>query len=168
METDTALLREQKGAASRIMPNVKHALYVDNPPPEYSESNEARKKSQDILLSQLAFSTERYKPPVLDEVNEKISEHVENQRKAVEKQEQLEKELKEARTQNEKLRLQSEIREQQQTQTKAGENMVQEMTGVIQKKEQGIGERILGGLGALVDSGFGGLVMSTAKRCSVM
>ena len=83
-------------AADRILPNVKHFLYVDNPPEEYG-GKEIREKSRDILLAHLINCEKVFQLSARREVEERISQHVNAHQEALKKQEQPEAELKSSR-----------------------------------------------------------------------
>ena len=107
---DKKTLREEGGpAANRILPFVKHFLYVDNPPEEYG-GKEIREKSRDILLTHLIVNCEKvFKPPARREVDQRISQHANAHQEALQKQAQMEAELKQAHEENERLRIQVEV-----------------------------------------------------------
>ena len=108
MADDKKKLREEGGpAADRILPNVKHFLYVDNPSEEYG-GKEIRQKSRDFLLAHLINCEKVFQLSARREVEERISQHVNAHQEALKKQEQLEAELK-VHDEIERLRIPVEV-----------------------------------------------------------
>ena len=71
---DCRQLRQQEGAASRIMAAVTKIIHVDNRPRDYDGWERSRQQSRDRLMAQLVESEDIYKPPDLVEVNARISD----------------------------------------------------------------------------------------------
>ena len=94
---DKEKLTRMSGAASRIVSHIKNIIYVDNPPPEYSDWRR-RKMSRDILLEHLVDKCQTvFRPPELDQVNKEIDVYVEEVLQSQETIKRLETELKEVR-----------------------------------------------------------------------
>ena len=145
------------------MPQVKHMMYVDNPPEQY-DGVKIRRQSQEILLAHLALQKKTFKPPVLEEVQARISAHVESQRAAVERLDELQEQLEEACQGMEKLRIQNEIAEEERKKAESEARMVREMNNVVEQRKKGFGETVLGRVGWAVDKG----VDKVTSSCSVM
>ncbi|XP_062514317.1 uncharacterized protein LOC134189935 [Corticium candelabrum] len=168
---DKKKLKEEGGsAASRILPYVRYFLYVDNPPEQYG-GKEVRECSKEILLKHLIVNCEKvFQPPVMREVKQKISEHARAHQEAIDKQVQLKAELKEARDQVERLRIQAEVDKASKEKDEAGKAMAREMEAIIDRKarERGVASRILGSVGGAIDKTAGFMVNTAKKACSVM
>ncbi|XP_062506670.1 uncharacterized protein LOC134183205 [Corticium candelabrum] len=132
---DKKKLREEGGpAAGRILPNVKHFLYVDNPPEEYG-GKEIREKSRDILLTHLIVNCEKvFQPPIMREVKERISQHANAHQEAIKKQEQMEVELKRVHDEIERLQIQVEVNKANREKEEAEKAMAREMEAIIEQK----------------------------------
>ena len=134
---DKKKLREEGGpAANRILPFVKHFLYVDNPPEEYG-GKEIREKSREILLKHLIVNCEKvFQPPVMSEVDQRISQHANAHQEALQKQEQMEAELKKAHDETERLRIQVEVDKAIRKKEKAGKAMALAMKAIIEQQSE--------------------------------
>ena len=89
-------LNQDEVAARTIMSCVKDIICVDNPPPEYGGSL-VRPQSQNLLLSHLIAAHKVFKPPELDQVNQRIADHLLVQRETGGRQEVLETQMRTAR-----------------------------------------------------------------------
>ena len=151
---------------------MKYFLYVDNPHTDDKEGKEKRKKSREILLQHLILNCEKvFKPPVMREVIQRISQHTNAQKEALEEQERLEPELKKAKDKMEQLLIQVELDKAKREGEDAGKAMAQEMKAVTERKasELGVAERFLAeSAGALNDKGVGFVVKIAKEKCSVM
>ena len=112
------------------------------------------------LLAHLALQRKRFKPPVLEEVEAKISAYVESQRASTDKLDELQQQLEEACHEMEKLRIQNEIAEEERKKAESEARVVREMTNVVEQRRKGFGETVLGGLGWAADK--------VTSSCSVM
>ncbi|XP_062506782.1 uncharacterized protein LOC134183304 [Corticium candelabrum] len=136
VKSDCDKLKAQKGAGRKIIEQVKEIIHVDNPPPEYPGWKETRQKSRDVLLTHLAHCEAVYKPPELDEVNERITEHAETKRAAETKLETLQNELSQTREQLEEARVQMQLQVAQERE-KAAEcelRLAREMNEILTKR----------------------------------
>ncbi|XP_062506812.1 uncharacterized protein LOC134183332 [Corticium candelabrum] len=82
VKSDCDRLKAQKVAGKKIIEQIKEIIHVDNPPQQYPGWEETRQKSRATLLTHLDHCEAVYKPQKLDEINKRISEHVEKKQAA--------------------------------------------------------------------------------------
>ncbi|XP_065845014.1 uncharacterized protein [Oscarella lobularis] len=94
VEEDISKLRKQEGPPKRILSCVgDRFLYVDN----NEDRANALEESGSLMLKYLVLKCKDvFRPPIMDDVKKNISEHVEEQRRLAHREEELEKQLKEA------------------------------------------------------------------------
>jgi enoyl-CoA hydratase/carnithine racemase len=158
VQTDGEKLKAQKGAARRIMPNVKTIVHVDNPPSIYEGWKETREKSRLVLMEHLSRCEHIYRPPELEEVNERISTSVEEKRAADEAAQVLVIELEKARHEKEKIQveMQRQIAEVRERAAQAELRLVQEMNQILQTRAK------------MQDTGHGTAQRQRRNVCPVM
>ena len=136
VQTDSEKLKAQKGAARRIMPSVNKIIHVDNPPSNYMGWEETRQKSRGVLMEHLSQRDSIYKPPELEEVNERISKNVEEKSASDDAIKALELELEKARYETEKIQaeMQRQIAEERDKAAQAELRLVREMNQLLQTR----------------------------------
>ena len=183
VQTDCAKLKAQKGAAGRIMPNVKKIVHVDNPPSQYLEWKGTRQKSHGVLMDRISQCSSIYKPPQLEEVNERISNTVEEKRVSDDAVASLLMEVEKA-TEKIQTEMHKQIAEERERAAQAELRLVREMNQLLRERvkmqesggdsdhdeegaefERGLGD-IGSGAGRVLGRWLDGTVR--ASRCSVM
>ncbi len=132
---DSAALRKcEKG--SRVMKTVTKIIHVDNPPSDYSTSEATRAQSRELLLAQIIMRDEVYKPPQLDDVNERVSNHCEDMAIAKERIAKLESEVERLQNRSEidKLRYEKELAEERGKADRAEIRVLREMTAFLMER----------------------------------
>ncbi|XP_065845050.1 LOW QUALITY PROTEIN: uncharacterized protein [Oscarella lobularis] len=92
---DKAVLQRKTGAAKRILSHIgDRLLYVDN----NKDKRKALKESGSIMLKYLiGLSCKNvFRPPIMEDVRKKISEHVEEQKRLAKEKGELRKQLQQA------------------------------------------------------------------------
>ncbi|XP_062506703.1 uncharacterized protein LOC134183231 [Corticium candelabrum] len=128
----------------RVMSMVKKVIHIDNPTLMYQDSEDPmyqgikaiRAKSREALLTKIVLSEKVYKPPELDEVNDRITRHVEEKSAADDKIAKLEKEKENARDELEKFRIQAAVSEERAKSAQAEARLLREMNEVLRERAQ--------------------------------
>ena len=177
VKEDRSKLEEEGGpAASRILPHVENFLYVDNPPLQYG-GQEHRKHSREILLNHLILNCDKsFVPPVMNEVKQRVTRHVEAHRKMIEEYQQLQSQLKEARDEIERARIESELQENERERNTERGAMTREMEAIVdrQARQLGVAEQFFASVGRVLDEApeIATVVVTVLKavktRCCVM
>ena len=132
---DEAKLKRQKRAGARIVPTMRKIIHVDNPPLSYGEiGDQAREQSRKILMTHLILSDKVYKPQRLDEVNERIHNHVAEKSAADQKVIEMEKSMAEARDELERLRIQAAVAEERAKAAVAETQLVRQMNEILKER----------------------------------
>lgn len=136
VRADEKSLAEQRGDAKRIISTVPKILHVDNPPSEYPGWEETRHKSWKLLMARLVLSDKVYKPPELDEVNDRISNHVNEKSAADAEVNELIESMSEARDELEKVRIQAAVAQEKEKSARAEIELVREMNRILKERQE--------------------------------
>ncbi|XP_062500197.1 GTPase IMAP family member 4-like [Corticium candelabrum] len=122
--------------AQRVLTSVRYFLHVDNPPSEYG-GEIIREHSREILLKHLIVNCEEvFQPPVLREVKERISGHVQAHQEARDKIQQLEAQLEETSSEKERLKLRAELAEANKTERDESKVIARVMERILEKDRE--------------------------------
>ncbi|XP_062507130.1 uncharacterized protein LOC134183564 [Corticium candelabrum] len=129
-----ALTKCEKG--SRVMKKVKKIIHVDNPPSDYPTSQATRTQSRELLLAEIIMRDEVYKPPQLDDVNERVSNYCEDMATAKERIAKLESKVERLESQSEidKFRYQAELANEREKAVRAELAVHREMTKFLKER----------------------------------
>ena len=135
VQADCEKLKAQRGAASRIMPNVKKIIHVDNPPPHYGGWEETRRKSREVLMNHVSQCDSIYKPPQLEEITRCTSSSVEEKLASEDNVKALKVELEKAHhTTKAQAEMQRQVAEETDKAAQAELRLVREMNQLLQER----------------------------------
>ena len=143
-EADRRELEEEDEAAKRILPGIKHFIYVDNPSPRYgSMSLAARASSRKKLLKHIIEKCENvFQPPMLREVQQRISVHAQKLEEAKERQEKLEAEIKQCKDVIARQQIEKASEESKRQKAEAKAEMEKTMRMIVEDEARAPTERI--------------------------
>ena len=160
-EADRRELEEEDEAAKRILPGIKHFIYVDNPLLVYGPmSLAARASSRKKLLTHIIEKCENvFQPPTLREAQQRFSVHAQKLEEVKEKEKKLE-ELKRQKAEA-KAEMEKNMR-------MAVERIAAEKAATRKGAAEEFVGSVVGATGRLIDRRASTRVVDTVKGCSVM